>query len=365
MGKLYRRKGSPYFWARWHDADHQLRRESTRTADRRVATLFLSAREAETIKESAGVPVARRIALADAVAQYLDAHKPPVWSEKWHYTCSHWFRSRILPRLGGTDANVGAIHRETAEVCRSAWLASGLSPPTVNRLVALASGFFRWASDSDRRYCLENPFSRFQRFPEVKATPPPVTEADLARFLAALRPAAVRRAATVALDTGLRLSEVRRIRPGDIRGDLLHVVSSYGRGLTKNKRERWLLLTARAKRALKEQGADLFALLQVNTRKAIRRAQVKAKLARFTWRDLRHYALTRAAQAGVKPHDLRGMAGWAGDESARYVHPEAEGMRPFVMAQNQRARIVPHAGVRQRNPEHGRDTRHKVSGRKR
>jgi integrase len=333
VGKLYRREGSPYWWARWHDAGGELRRESTKSSDRRVATLFLSAREAEAIKESAGLPVARRIALADAIAQYLDAHRPPVWSEKWHYTCGHWFRSRIILDLGGAETGVDQVDRDRADACRRAWLHRDLAPPTVNRLCAVASGFFRWASDPDRRYALENPFSRLKRFAEVRATPPPVSDQDLVRFLAAIPNETIRRAAALSLDTGLRLSEVRRIRPEDIRGNLLHVVSSYGRGLTKNKRERWLLLTPRAREALAAQGEDVFTLLPKNTRKAIRAAQVQAKLAYFTWRDQRHYALTRAARAGVKAHDLRGMAGWAGDESARYVHPEAEGMRPFIDAQ--------------------------------
>ena len=365
MGKLYRRKGSPYWWARWQDAGGDLRRESTRSADRRVATLFLSAREAESIKESAGLPVARRIALADAVAQYLDAHAPPVWSEGWHATCRYWFRARILPALGGADAPVDGLDRGRADGARAVWLRE-VSPPTVNRLSAVASGFFKWASDPDRAYALSNPFARLKRFAEVKATPPPVSDRELVRFIAGIRNAVIRRAAAVSLDTGLRLSEVRRIRPDDVRGDLLHVVSSYGRGLTKNKRERWLLLTPRAKEALRVQGEaapDLFAAMPRNTRKAIRRAQADAKLPRFTWRDQRHYALTRAARAGVKAHDLRGMAGWAGDESARYVHPEAEGMRPFVDAQC--APAVQRRRSRTRNPEHAGDTRRRITARNR
>lgn len=354
MGRIYKRKGSPYFWARWHDAGGDLRRESTKTADRRVASLFLSAREAETIKESAGLPVAKRIALADAVGEYLDAHPPPIWSERWHYTVAHWFRSRIIPELGGPDTPCAVVDRGGIEAVRAIWLRS-LSPPTVNRLSACASGFFRWAVA--RGYALENPFRGLDRFAEVEVQPPPLTEDDLARFLDAIPNEAIRRAAVVALDTGLRLSEVRRIRPADVQGRELHVQSSYERGHTKNKRDRWVLLTARALAAIEEQGEAGFSSLPVNVRKSLHRAQEVAGLARFRWHDLRHYALTRAANAGTQPHHLRGMAGWKGDESGRYIHPEAEGMRAFVEAvDRQCALVVPPPGASVRNAEHGGDT---------
>lgn len=334
MGKLYKRAGSPYLWAWWYDSQGRRCRESTRTADRRVATLWLSAREAEAIRESAGVPTAKRVCLADAAAQFLDAHLPPVWSADWHYTVKHWWRSRIQPALGGPDVLVSAVTRATVEDARAAWLRE-VQPPTVNRLCAIGSGFYKWASDPDRRYALTNPFARWPKLREVKIVPPSVTEQDLARFLRALPAGIYRRGAAVALDTGMRLSEVRRVRPEDIRGDLVHVYK------TKNGRARWLLLTPRALDALQahevEPGAAILGDLPTDTRKVIQRAQEAAGLARFTWRDLRHYALTRAARAGVLAHDLRGMAGWAGDESARYIHPEAEGMRPFVLAQRDRA----------------------------
>lgn len=358
MGKLYRRKGSPYLWAWWYDEEGQRRRESTDSSDRRVATLFLSAKEAETIRRGAGLPVARRVALATALAEYLTAHAPPIWSARWHYTIKHWARARLIPELGGPDTDVSAITRATVEAARTAWLRE-VSPQTVNRLCTAGSGFFRWATDPARQYALENPFSRHKRFPETKVTPPPLSEFDLTAFLASVPNPVIRRAATLALDTGLRFSEVRRLRGGDAQGRLLHVVSSYARGLTKNRRERWLVLSPRAGEAVQAQreaaGDALFAGMPVNIRRSLHAAQKRAGLPRFRWHDLRHYALTRAAQAGVLAHDLRGMAGWVGDESARYIHPEAAGMQPFIEALGgECARVVPGAGAGPRIPEDSR-----------
>ncbi len=360
MGKLYKRPGSPYLWARWYDAQGALRRESTRSADRRVATLFLSAREAEVIREDAGVPTAKRIALADAIGQYLDAHTPPIWGERWHYTVKHWMRARIIPALGGPDTLVSSVTRPLVEAARALWLQE-VRPPTVNRLCAVGSGFYKWCTEPDRSYALSNPFARWTRFAEVKRHPPKASPGSLGIFLGAIPNPHLRRGALVSIDTGLRLSELRRCRPGDVHGRLLHVVSSYQRGTTKNRRERWLALTARAAQAIEEQRRAapelLFDAMPVNNRKSIARARKAAGLEHVRWHDIRHYGLTAAAQAGVKPHDLRGMAGWVGDESGRYVHPEAEGMAPLIEAVDREcAPAVQHAGASVRNPEHASDT---------
>jgi hypothetical protein len=97
--------------------------------------------------------------------------------------------------------------------------------------------------------------------------------------------------------------------------------------------------------------------MPVNNRKSIARARKAAGLEHVRWHDIRHYGLTRAAQAGVKPHDLRAMAGWVGDESGRYVHPEAEGMAPLIEAVDREcAPAVQHTGATLRNPEHASDT---------
>lgn len=179
----------------------------------------------------------------------------------------------------------------------------------------------------DRGYARDNPFRGARRFAEVRREPPALTSADLARFIDAIPNPIIRRAATVALDTGLRLSEVRRIRPEDVRGRELHVVSSYARGLTKNRKARNVMLTARALDAIGPGFADL----PKNLRKSAATALRLAGLPHVRWHDLRHYALTRAAGAGTQPHHLQGMAGHGSlTMTSRYLHPEAEGMRSYV-----------------------------------
>lgn len=326
MGKPYKRDGSPYWWIWWRDADGKVRKESSKSLDRRVASTLLAVRESQAIKEAAGI-VPRSVALADAVGEYLDAHPPPIWSPSWHRTVSLWFRSRLLPGLGGPDAPVSGVTRVRVADCRARWLGEGLQPATINRICSVGSGFYRWASDPDRRYAAANPFAGHSRFPEVRRNPPPLTRADLARFIDCIPNPTVRRAAVVALDTGLRLSEVRRVLPADVRGRELLVASSYTRGLTKNRRERWVMLTARAVDAIGPGFADL----PKNLRKSVAKALRLAGLPHIRWHDLRHFALTHAANTGTQAHHLQGMAGHGSlSMTSRYLHPEAEGMRAYV-----------------------------------
>lgn len=354
MGRIYKRAGSPYYWVRWHDSQGYLHRESSKSSDRRVATLHLSEREAAVIRQRAGVPVTHRIALADAVAEYLDAHRPPIWSEKWHRTSALWFRSRIIPALGGHDAEVSALDRRAAQRARDRWVGpGGVSPPTVNRICAVASGFFKWAIE--REYAERNPFTGIKRFAEQRHNPPRLTRAQLDLFLASFRNDVVRRAATLALDTALRLSELRRINLDDVDVTrcVLRVVSSYKRGHTKTRKERVIPLTPRALAAL--QGGDRpfpLARLPLNIRKALATAQRVAGLPAFRWHDMRHYALTAAADAGLQGHDLTLLAGWSTMAMAdRYIHPGIERMRAALCAPS-----VPEGGTIAAQPEHTRDT---------
>src|SRR5512133_1496951 len=123
MGAPYRRRGSRYWWIWWRDSTGKIHCESTKSLNRRVATLKLSVRESQAIREEAGLSP-RSIALADAVGEYLDAHPPPIWSEKWHATVSYWWRARLIPDLGGPDVLVSGVDRSAVESAQGRWLAA-------------------------------------------------------------------------------------------------------------------------------------------------------------------------------------------------------------------------------------------------
>lgn len=334
MGTLYRRPDARAWFASWIDGRGRRRRASTRTGDRRVAALWLAAREGEAVREGAGAPVAHPVALADAVGEYLDSRAPPTWSPEWHRTCRYWFKARIQPRLGGAERPVRDVTSADAENAREAWLREdGLQGPTVNRLTAVAGAFWRWAMAPGRRYALENPWRGHRRFRERKAEPPPLTPADLDRWLAAIPNPEIRRLATVRLETSKRPGELRRVRWADVRPDAALMRVRVGKPPPgQSPRETWVPLPPRSLRAVLEQhaaaGDDLFSRAPRNVRKSLDAAHRVSGVPRFRWYDLRHYALTEAADAGAMPHDLQEMAGWLSPaQAARYVHPSVERVR--------------------------------------
>lgn len=353
MARLYKREGSPLYYARWTDAKGVNHRESTGTADRRLATDFLSARVGEAVHRRAGIATAAVIRLVDAFGEYLEEHRPPMWSQGWWDRC-YWLASnRIIPDLGGPDAAVGGVTRAHAESARARWTGQ-VSPPTVNRICAVASSFFGWATNPAREYALKNPFAGIRRFQEHRITPPEITEMSIALFLATLKPADTARAATLAIDTGLRVSEVSRLRPGDLRGDVLHVVSNYTRGMTKNKRERWVPMTARAKQAflaqLEARGATLFSGMTRAYWYHLKRALDDSGLPQFRWHDLRHYALSRMAAAGMAGPTLKDVAGWTTLAMAdRYLHPSTRAAAEVIARMSECAETVPQNPPREEN----------------
>jgi integrase len=371
VGKLYKRDRSPYWWARWQDANGETQRESTRTTDRRVAALWLSAREGEVVKASAGLPTARRVLLSQAVAEFLVAHRPPIWSEKWHHVAGLWWRSRLLPGLG-PDTVVSAITQADVEALRVRWLhgddkIAKVKPPTVNRLTACGGKFFKWAMK--RGYALENPFAGHSKFAEEPAEPPTIDDELLARWLAAIAHPVLRRAATVAADTGLRRSEIERLAKKDLKSSgLLWIASSYDRGHNKTNNARYIPLTPRALAALQDQSevsrsALIFGPLP-EYRNELRKAQEAAGLPAFRWHDLRHFALTRAANEGALGHDLKLLAGWRSlDMANRYVHGDVRRLQAVVERMGECAPSVQKQVKKQSKIKHNADTQKPVTPR--
>lgn len=191
-----------------------------------------------------------------------------------------------------------------------------LAPGTRNRRLCIlkAVAKFAWR----KGWTQENLSARIQLLPERKYTRREVTP-EMARALIAA--ATTKRAkALIALSayTGLRLGEVLKLKPENIRGDVLHVLDS------KNGTDRIIPIL----KPLKPHLAELpFTAGWRNVYRGFLRARKAAKLD-VRYHDLRHMVGTALHDSGA---DLRRIAGILGHKSlqtsARYTHPSVDANR--------------------------------------
>jgi integrase len=339
--RLYRRSGSPFWQAAWTDGAGLHHRESTGCRDRTNAATWLAARELERVREQAGIPVARVIALPDAAAEYLAEKAPPVWAAKWWQTAEGMFRTQVVPYFG--ERPVSAITGTDTARFRAAQLqrqvrgGRTVSPSTVNRTMWMLAAFGSWCVE--RKYHTENPWS-LESLPETQAPPPAIDDATLARVLVALS-ARWRPVVEFAAETGLRKGELGRLRWEDVAGDVAWVVSSHARGLTKARKTRPVPLSRRALSvlaALARRPDGLVFGPVGDPRRAFRRAAEAAGLGRVWMHLFRHAAASRAAEAGASVAEIQLLGGWSSSRMAeRYTHARLERLRDLLNVRTQEA----------------------------
>jgi integrase len=341
--RLYRRPDSPLWWAEYTGPDGRAHRRSTGCRDHAAAKAWLATRELDRVKADAGIPVAQRIELIKAVAEYID-QREPFWSKGWQATVEGVFRNEVIPHFG-EQAVLADITRPMVEAFRAAQInrvthhkkrKRSVGPGTVNRLMAALAAFGQWASDPERGYLLSNPFAKHKPLPEDEKVPPKLEPSEVDAFLSALpemqrkeeRTYHVRTIMTVAVDTGLRKSELARLRWEDVDLDArrLWVVSSWSRGLNKAKKTREQALTTRAVRVLRDlpKRLDGFVFGPLGDfRHSIRSAAKKAGVGHLWFHAARHIGATRAGVAGATLPELMAWGGWSSPRMVRkYAHAD-------------------------------------------
>lgn len=337
--RLFRRKHSPYWQASWTDSDGRAHEQSTGCRDHGAATLWLHAREREKSAVAAGLPVARPTTLIQAAAEYL-AEKEPLFAAKWWQTVEGFFRLQVVPHFGeervvasiapGDIALFRAAQMQRRRVSRRTKpLPPGqleperppISPSTVNRIFWAMAAFGEWAVE--RKYATTNPWS-VESLPESQLPVPAVEEEQLARVLLALS-ARWRPLVELARETGLRKSELSRLRWSDYdpAERTLWVVSAHGRGLTKSRKTRPVPVSRRAAEVLAAlpRRVDGMVFGKVgDPRRAFRAAATAAGLDRVWMHLFRHVAASSFAAKGATPADLVAFGGWSGSRMVdKYV----------------------------------------------
>jgi integrase len=217
-----------------------------------------------------------------------------------------------------------------------------MSAATVNRYLQVLSKVLALAYDNG--LIDSNPMSRIRRLREPAPRERYLTGEEEERLLTALRSYGERAEALAALglDTGLRLSELLRLRWEDVGEASVHVRSDGVTARTKNDRPRNVPLTLRAKKVLSSlrQGAPGHELVFNHKKTGRRRRQMLvcytralavAKIEGATFHTLRHTFATRLRAAGVHEFDIMALLGHSSTKVTQgYAHSVESKLREAV-----------------------------------
>lgn len=171
---------------------------------------------------------------------------------------------------------------------------AGVKPSTINRSRAFLSVLFNWAIDERGIHPGPNPVSRIRRFKEPR-TEPRILMPEEAQALLHAADQDMRFPILLALYTGARRGELRKLKPSDI--DFNRCLIRFRRETTKSKRERLVPFSPKFRDMLLAQGVtdpgrefviDRAARQFGGLRRGFQEARTAAGLPWVTWVTLRH-----------------------------------------------------------------------------
>ena len=205
--------------------------------------------------------------------------------------------------------------------------ARNMSENTIRLDFALLSNLFtvaakEWAMDG-----LQNPVKQIEQPKAGNARQRRLLDGEEAKLKDALekampRTVGVRALVTLAIETGMRQSELLNLRRADIKGRIAHLAD------TKSGLPRDVPLSKAAMAAMDALPARLdgrlFGIKQDRLVRAFASATKKAGMENLKFHDLRHEAASRLAKL-YQAHELAKVFGWKTIQMAmRYYHPDAQ-----------------------------------------
>jgi integrase len=353
-GRLKRNPRSPYWYAVWTDHAGREHEQTTGCRDHDAAAAWLTAREFERVRASAGIPVAIPQRLIVASAEYLE-QREGTWSDGWYETVDAFFAHRVIPHFGEARI-VSTITRADVEAFRASQIGTPIrgkkvvSDATINRMMAALAAFGKWCMVEGRGYHTANPWEKHPPLAEDDLPVPTVSQSQIDRLLLALEDptgtlpqhgrrknrAPWRPIFEFARETGLRKAELGRLARADIdrATETVWVVSSRARGRTKSRKKRPFPLSPRALQILDALPARLDGLVFgpiPDPRRAFKRAATAAGLDRVWLHLFRHLWASRLAERGAGRAELRDAGGWSSSRMVdKYTHARMERLRHLV-----------------------------------
>ena len=216
------------------------------------------------------------------------------------------------------------------------------SGSTVYRIVSRLKAFYRWLEETEQ--IPESPMKGIRGPRHRDRLIEPLTQVEVARIMAGARTGrspvlATRNYAMVvlALDSGLRLSEMLQLNREQAEGDTLTVVGKGGKTRTVALNPLPRSAIAEMVELRWDSNPALFVdqdgarLTRSGARFLLYRLKQKVRIAGLHWHNLRHTALTAMTEAGISIFALKEIAGHEKiTTTERYVH--AAGRRMAVAA---------------------------------
>ncbi len=305
---LYKRPGSPYWYC-------TKTRQSTKTVNRKLAEEF--ARKALTARW-------RRDELGDARKQWDDVVTE--WLEAKEGTASRAQDKMILARFGDLLArrDIEAVDEITAEVVSqyAKTVKASCSASTANRHLNTVRAVLRKALGA------KAPLVEAYKLP--KREPKWLTLEQLNTILPHLPPD-VADMAIIAVQTGMRASNVKGLKWSWIRGNVAIVPAIE----TKTGRTYTVPLSAKAQTVLKkrrETSNSAYVFSQdIRVRHWWEKARDAAGFPDIRWHDLRHTWASLHTQAGTPDRVLAQMGGWASTRMLEnYAHLSTEHLEKYA-----------------------------------
>ena len=293
----------------------------------------------EVLSTAFGEATGARLSFREAAPLYLEyaegRKKPSTFKRdvaRLRTLCAAPWASKHLGSIRPEDLARYAASRETA----------GISGPTINRELAMASALFKWAILMG--YVEENPVRRVPRYSEAGRERETYLTAAESRALIAVAEDAFRPLLSTALHTGMRKGELLPLAWRDVdfergeivvrpttdkagRGRTIPMAKALARELAETREERKVLSTAAVfampnGRPIRPDRADGMLLRALAFCEAI----PEEKKPKVTFHTLRHTAASLMVQAGVNWREVMRIFGWTTMAMVmRYAHfaPEA------------------------------------------
>ncbi len=328
MSSLYKRAGSPYWWAEFRLPGRKPIRESSRTKDKAAAQEWRDKKQAELWRQDKLGARPRR-SWKEAVVRWgqENSHKADLDGDiaKFRWLDAH-FGDRYLHELT-KDVVMPVLRLKVAESSNS----------TGNRYLALIRALLYRAADPDDWNWLDSAPRRWRQFKEPLTRVRYLTVPEVTKLLHELAPHA-RDLLLFAIATGLRQGNVKRLEWSQVdlerRTAWIHADQAKARqaiAVPLNDIAMEILLriqqqqvVLRAKKRLYVEGFVFTyhgrPIECVNTR-AWRQALGRAGIAAYRWHDNRHTWASWLTMAGVSDSVLMALAGWRDPKMVRrYAH---------------------------------------------